>query len=431
MTEEQVFQLIQEDKEVSSLPQVLAEVIRVADSEDADVKELAAVILKDPALTARLLRLVNSSAYGHTRKISTIHQAVVTLGGRAVKALALSTSLYRMFGDEDTVIDRMRFWRHSLESAIACREIAGACGYKPSEEAFVAGLMHDLGLLTLEAVFPQQFKRLWQRTAEGQGLLQLEEAAWGTNHARVGQFLMEKWRLPAFMGNAVAGHHNDLSQPDQWPQDRLARIVFLGNILSKFDLQESPELDETAISNIDRLSQSLGISPVALADLQSKVLTLLPKESEFLDIRIGSVSELLEAANSLIYKQYFLVEKVLRDNQRMQEQIARDEMKKAALSSLKTITATLSHYINNASATILGRAQLVQLAVSQGTITDDEHIAENCMKIVVKSVKTISLILTELKNMSRFDTTPYSDETNILDIEDRLKAHIEAIDTEV
>lgn len=157
---------------------------------------------------------------------------------------------------------------------------------------------------------------------------------------------------------------------------------------------------------------------------------MLPKESEFLEIEIGSVTDLLEAANSLIYKQYFLVEKVLRDNRNMQEQIARNRMKKAALESVKTITATLSHYINNASATILGRAQLVQMAISKGTVIDDENIAGHCMELVIKSVKTITLILDELKKLSDFETIPYSDDTTILDIEERLKTQIEAIEKE-
>jgi nitrogen-specific signal transduction histidine kinase len=138
----------------------------------------------------------------------------------------------------------------------------------------------------------------------------------------------------------------------------------------------------------------------------------------------------LEAANGLIYKQYILVESVLRENRKMQAQIAREQMKKAALDSLKTITATLSHYINNASATILGRAQLVELAVNKGTITDDKNTAATSMGVIIKSVETISLVLEELKAMSSFDTTVYHDETSILDIEDRLRVQISKIETE-
>jgi nitrogen-specific signal transduction histidine kinase len=159
-------------------------------------------------------------------------------------------------------------------------------------------------------------------------------------------------------------------------------------------------------------------------------LSQLLKESEFLEIQVGSVTDLLSAANSLIYRQYLLVESVLRENRKMQAQIARDQVKKAALDSLKTITATLSHYINNASATILGRAQLVELAIKKGSVTDRERVAGNSMDIIVKSVEMISMVLEELKKLSNFDTTHYHDETDILDIEDRLREKIAAIESE-
>ena len=122
MSEERIFDLLKDCKELSSLPQVLAEVIRVTDSEDSTAGDIADVILKDPPLSARILRVVNSPFYGPVRGISTINQAVVTLGIRAVKALALSTSLYKLFDTENPIVDRVRFWRHSLEVAITCRE---------------------------------------------------------------------------------------------------------------------------------------------------------------------------------------------------------------------------------------------------------------------------------------------------------------------
>ncbi|MCK5126369.1 MAG: HDOD domain-containing protein [candidate division Zixibacteria bacterium] len=429
MPEEQVFDLIKDNKELSSLPQVLAEVIRITADENASAKDLANVIMKDPALTARMLRIVNSPFYGPAREISTVNQAVITLGIRAVKALALSTGLYKMYEGSTLVVDRMRFWRHSLETAIACREIAKLCAYRPEEEAFVAGLMHDLGVLTLEANYPDQFKRVWKLVESGENLVKLEEATWGTNHARVGKFLLDQWKLPKFIGEAIAAHHGQFTE-DSLPTDRLGRIVSLGNMLSKFRTCQVPPLEKADLEKIDILAESLEIGPTVLAELQERILGLLIKESEFLEMDIGSITDLLESANSLLYKQYILVESVLRENRQMQAQIARDQMKKAALDSLKTITATLSHYINNASATILGRAQLVELAIAKKTIIDGENMAGNSMEIIIKSVETISLVLEELKKMSSFDTTQYHDETSILDIEDRLKAQIAEIEEE-
>ena len=430
MSEKHIFDLLKDCKELSSLPQVLAEVIRVTDQEDSSAGDIAQVILKDPALSARILRVVNSPFYGPVRGISTINQAVVTLGIRAVKALALSTSLYKLFDNNNSIVDRVRFWRHSLEVAIACREVARVCSYRPEEEAFVGGLMHDIGILILESNFEDQFRHIWKLVESGESLVNLEKATWGTNHALVTKFLLDQWKLPAFLGEAIATHHNRFDEYRNAPQNRLGRIINLGNHLSKFRTCQMPPLDAEDIVEIEKLSESLGIGPTALAELQEVILSNLLKESEFLEIKIGSMTDLLGAANSLIYKQYLFVETILRENRKMQAQIARDQIKKAALDTLKTITATLSHYINNASATILGRAQLVELAIKKETVHDDEQVATNSMDIIIKSVEMISMVLEELKKLSSFDTTHYHDETDILDIEDRLKEKIAAIEEE-
>lgn len=429
MSEVNVFERIREKNEISSLPQVLAEVIRISDREDVGSHELADIILRDPALTAALLRVVNSPLYSRTRKITTINQAVITLGGRAVKALALSAGLYRMFDSGQVVVERIRFWRHSLETAIFCREIGRACDFQPAEEAFVTGLMHDLGVLALEQNFTSQYREIWRRVSAGEPLTVTEKKLLGADHAEVGELLLHLWDLPPFMAEAVGAHHCEYLPGEADTVPRLTRIVNLGNWLSRFHPHDGPAVDEKMLAQIDVLSGSLGISPPMLNQLQEKVMEALPEESRFLDIRIGDMTDLLKAANALIYKQYLLVEKVLRDNRKMQEEIARNEMKKAALDSLKTITATLSHYINNASSTILGHAQLVQLAVARHKIADPENITPNSLNQIIKSVRTISLILDELKKMSSFDITRYSDDVSILDIEDRLKAQLEAMET--
>ncbi len=430
MTEQNIFDFIRDNPELRSLPQVLAEVIRVADDDESSMSDIAEVIMKDPSLTARVLRIVNSPFYGSMREIGTINQAVITLGTRAVKALALTAGLYHLFDTDDGLIDRQRFWRHSLEVAIAAREIANVCSYKPAEEAYVTGLLHDIGILIMEANFRDQFRRVWRLATSGEPLVQLEEANWSTNHARVGRFLLDQWQIPRFIGEAIARHHETYEYEEPNPSDRLGRIIRLANCISKFRICQMPPLEKDDVNEIEKLAESLGIGPTVLAEIQDRCLSLLIKESEFLDIKIGSVADLLRDANHIIYKQYLLVETVLRENRAMQAQIARDQLKKAALEYLKTITATLSHYINNASATILGRAQLVELAVSKGNIIDQERIAIDSMIIIVKSVEMISMVLEELKKLSSFDVTHYHDETAILDIEDKLKKHIAVLNEE-
>src|SRR3989304_8564441 len=189
MTQEIFYKILNGHKELSSLPQVLMEVIRVSREQDSSANDIAAIIMKDPALTAKILRVVNSPFYGQIRKITTVNQSVVTRGMRTVTAVALSATIYDKMNKVDSSIDRKRFWRHSLEVAIASRMIADAVKYEPAEEAFVAGLLHEIGTLVLESSYPADFRRVWKLIEMGESQTAVEERTWGTNHARVGQFL--------------------------------------------------------------------------------------------------------------------------------------------------------------------------------------------------------------------------------------------------
>lgn len=429
MFEEQVLDRLISCREVTAMPQVLAEVIRVVREEETSAKNISQIILKDPALTVRVLRAVNSPFYGLKHPINTVNQAVVTLGMRPVKAIALSVCLYRMFESGDRGLDRVRFWRHSLETAITCREIALICSYKPVEEAFVAGLMHDLGFLLIETHFPGQFNDIMQKARNYEDLLKLEKEILGVGHARVGAFLVDLWQLPAVYGRAIGRHHAEFKEQPGGTDHTLEQIVSLGDRLSKFRISPETPPNRRDLKQIEILSRLLEIKPEDLHLVREKVMGLLIRESEFLEIEIGSVTDLLEAANHLIFNQYVMVETLLRENLGMQDEIARERERKAALESLKTVTATLSHYINNASATIQNRAQVVQRSLDTGAVRDPENIAASSMEMIIKSVRTISMLLEELKRMSSFETTRYLAETSILDIDAHLKSRVKALES--
>lgn len=422
--------ILSDHKELTSLPQTLAEVLRVTREEDSSTQELAKVLLRDPAMTAKVLRIANSPYYGAGRTISTVTQAVVTLGMRTVTALTLSTSVYKLVGDWKTAIDRTRFWRHSLEVAIGSRMIYEALGKKQSEEAFVAGLLHDIGILVLENSFPDKYKQIWQRVQQGENLAELEEQLWGTNHARVGKFLLEQWHIPSPICEAVGMHHL-IFPPDSAARSEIAlsQVVSLANLLSRFPVAQVTKKEQSfAHENRETIRTSLGFSADALNRIEEQLFTRTIAEAKFLEIEIGSTEEILTEANRLLFEQYITTENLLRDNRQMQQQIARDQMKKLALESLKTITATFNHYMNNATATILGRAQLIEYGITKGTIQDQTGQLRSAMTIITNGVNTISSVMEELKNLASFDTTVYHAETYILDIEMKLKKQLESVE---
>lgn len=419
-------QILSEHKELSSLPQTLVEVLRIVGDDNSSANDLAAIIKRDPALTAKVIRVVNSPYYGG-RDITSVPQAVMTLGIRAVSSLALATSIYDMTGAWELTIDRHRFWRHSLQVALATRDIAEAIRYPYPEEAFVCGLLHDLGILILEKSFPKKFQRIWSKVENGDSLPDLEEDIWGTNHARIGQFLLEQWGVPEIICQAVGMHHSGLLTQNKEPEFLPARMVALGNQLSRLTIARIKLDLEADLETRDALRVALNLDSDKLIAIDRALLDKTMQEAGFLDVDLGSPEEILSEANRLIYENFLAVDSLMRENRRMQREIARAQVEKAALEATRTIAATLNHYINNAAATILGRAQLVEVKLKRGEIIDLSGEIARSMRTIVNGVSVVCSVIDELKNLSTFSTTVYHDETYIIDLEDRLKNKLNQI----
>lgn len=427
MSNEIFEQILADHKELSSLPQTLVEVLRVVRDENSSSKELATTLSRDPALTAKVLRAANSPFYGAGRTIGSIPQAVMILGTRTVTALALSASIYDMTGRWESAVDRQRFWRHSLEVGVAARMIAEASGYQYPDEALVAGLLHDIGILVLDGSFPEKYRRIFKNSESGERLSELEESTWGTNHARVGQFLFEQWNLPSTICQAVGQHHNTfvLDAPEE--EFHLSQIISLANAGSRFKVVHrrsgtAPDLDQRSI-----VRTNLRLSAERLVEIEQAGADQMLREAEFIEIDIGSPEEILQEANRLLYGQFLTVERLLNENSQMQEEIAQARLRKAALEALKAITATFNHYINNAAGTILGRAQLVEAEVDRGSVIDTNDTVIPAMQNIVSGIETIRLIMQELSNLSSFETTTYLNDTYIIKIEEKIKRRLDKL----
>ena len=352
-----IFQrILKENKELSSLPQVVVEVIRITNDPDASVADLASVIKKDPTLTAKLLRIVNSPYYCPAQEITTVHQAVVTVGLRTVTAVALATSIYDKFNSLKTSIDRKKFWRHSLEVALTSRMIAKETGYKVPEEAFVAGLLHDIGSLVLEASFPEEFARVCKLTESGVRMIPIEERSWGTNHARVGQFLLNQWRLPQVLADAVGNHHVLLKEEPQSTQPALNQIVNLANLISKFRVLDIPQPDTEEFENKQILASNLGLSVSALTRIEESSVSEVANEASYLEIDIGSMEEILRDANRLLFKQYIIAEELLRGNLEMHRRFADRPAAPESQEASEDMIAVMTRFVNDTTTALLNTA---------------------------------------------------------------------------
>lgn len=417
--------------EIASLPHVLVEVLKVSADPDSSAAQISKVILKDPALTAKILRVVNSPYYGRVREVTTINQAVVTLGVRSVTAIALSSSVYKMTENVEGMVSRKRFWRHCLEVAIAARMIAEDIGFEPAEEAFVAGLLHEIGLLVLEASYPDEYRRMWKQVEAGEMLTDLEQKMLGTDHARAGQFLLDQWGVPRNIGEAAGKHHAQFDHGEKQPHTILPQLVLLANQLSKFRAYTMPPPEPKMLERKDAILSNLGLSHAALAKIEGELISIVVRESDFLEMEIGTQAEILAEANQMLYRQFLMVENLLRENRRMQQSIAHDQAKRAALESLKAVTNTFSNHINNATAAILGRAQLIEMSIKNGQVTGNVESCRNSLIVIMQSVESISSLLGELKRLTSFEGSSGIQEKTIVDIEREIRERINDLNDRV
>lgn len=214
-----------------TLPTIVTQLIALVGDPKSSARQLAKLISTDQALTAKILKVANSAFYGFPRKIATIQLAIVVLGFEAVKNLGLSVAVLKRFssGKEHRLFDRQRFWGHAIASAVAGQMLAKRFNYKVEAEAFVCGILHDIGKLILVEYFPNQFSEALEKAqTESLTIAEAEEQTLGVTHADIGGWLAEKWNLPQALVETIAYHHNPsgLENPEE-----LLLLVHLANAL--------------------------------------------------------------------------------------------------------------------------------------------------------------------------------------------------------
>jgi putative nucleotidyltransferase with HDIG domain len=203
-------ELVARAQDLSSLPESAQRVVEIVSDSGTDAADLQEVIAHDPPLTAKLLRLVNSAYYGFAEPVADIRRAIVILGFNTVRSLALSVSVCEMFQGGDAIgsYSRRGLWEHSVAVGVAAKMICRRFAASPGEEGFVAGIVHDVGMILEDQYAHETFVRaLLTGQHTGTELWAVERKLSGTDHAEVGQQLATKWRFPASVAEAVGAHH--------------------------------------------------------------------------------------------------------------------------------------------------------------------------------------------------------------------------------
>ena len=222
-----LFEKIQQCQTLPTLPATALRVLQMTGDDEPTVRSLAEVVGQDPALTLRLLRAVNSSQYGVTRKVQSIPQAVALLGLHTVKMQALGFSLTASLpARRDRGFDFLSYWRRCMYAATAARVISGQFLPAVRDECFVAALLMDMGVLVLHEALGEQYDRIYQRAGSHRQLLELELAEMSLSHADVGGFMARRWGLPEALVHSIGSHHSPETVVDERGQ-RIARLVGL------------------------------------------------------------------------------------------------------------------------------------------------------------------------------------------------------------
>ena len=200
----QVIELILIAEDLPSPPGVALRLLELYSQPSVEVKEMATVIGTDPVLTAKLIEYCNSPLLARNHVTTSVNQAIVVVGMRAVKILALSFSLVRSTPSNNASFDYEHFWNQSLATAVVAQTIGAARGGDGNDE-FLLGLMMKIGQVGLAHTFPSKYAELQNQAEEtGLAITQLEEQAWNSNHYDVGVKLLSHWNFPGAIVNGLA-----------------------------------------------------------------------------------------------------------------------------------------------------------------------------------------------------------------------------------
>ena len=278
MPAKQLKAIIGRVEDLPTLPRTVFRITEIINNPKSAARDLAGVINDDQVLTARLLRLVNSSFYGFPQRIATVKFAIVLLGFDAIRNLLLTTSVFDIFtgAERQRQIEREQLWDHSLGCAVAAKVIGKYLRHEKVEELFVCGLLHDIGKIVEMAYLKTDYTRIRNSVGEHNELMiQAEEKILGCSHAHIGHLLAQHWSLPIPVPQVVLHHHT----PDQAGEFlRQAATVHLADILCR--------ALEIGSGGDDRIPY-LNPSAWETLDLQTSDIEVLMREidAEYRDIR--------------------------------------------------------------------------------------------------------------------------------------------------
>lgn len=275
----QLHKIIMSTRDLPAMPQVASKVLELSSDPNTSAAQLQQVISDDQAMTARILKIANSAMYSCSRKIKTLTEAIVMLGFNSIRSLVVTSAarnLYNTRKSRSGLKERL-LWEHSIGAGFACRLMAQKHAPALTEEAFLAGLMHDIGKLVLNIRIPENFDEIVQVVYnENRSFHETEQEHFGFTHAEVGALLVNKWKLSPMLEDVIKNHHNPESIS---PDNPLLLYLDLSNkMCHKMGIGFSDEPDLNLVDS--PANKILGLSEESFAGINTKLQETLETEME-------------------------------------------------------------------------------------------------------------------------------------------------------
>lgn len=244
--------LIERSGKLGSLPAIVYKVFEVMDDPKSTATRIGKVINDDPALTARLLKLVNSPFYGFTAKVDTVYRAVALIGHKELRSVVVAASAINVFdGIPSDLISMKDFWKRSLSTAVTARVLAAFKREPQIERFFIAGLLHDIGSLLLYLKMPDEMSQALQlQKTDRLELAKAEAEIMGFDHTEVGGGLLKKWNLPEQICGSVRYQLTPQLAPEK-VQNAAWLICLANQIVDKHFKYDTDENSEDSVEEID------------------------------------------------------------------------------------------------------------------------------------------------------------------------------------
>jgi len=242
--------------DLPAMPMVATKVMQLIEDERVTAEELAKVVSSDPAMTARIMKISNSAFYGCQRQVQTLPGAIMLLGFNTLKSLVIVASVkevYKTFGLTENML-----WEHSFGAGLAARIIAREIRSVNPEEAFLAGLLEDIGKIILYNHDRKKFQLIIERCYNECIMFEdAEKAVFPFTHSKVGGYILKKWNLPEVLVTAVTQHHTfDFPDPEDYYQCSMTAIASLADLFC-IKLGIGERMPRTELSLTDSMAARL------------------------------------------------------------------------------------------------------------------------------------------------------------------------------